>query len=474
IITDPSGSTKTISVDAPKRDGLYIPEYTFTTAGTYKASLLLKTDLLEKEDRINLEDFIVHQDASKLKNDEEEEDGAITFLLEQQWKIPVTYAKAQKRDLSEQLRVTGQFAVPAENQAKVASLQEGILEKSATRTFPKLGDMVNKGDVLCIVKRNLTDTEQAEFVSNKYSIKSFDNELKMRSIDLEIKQLELTSQTKTLEVQKDTLNIKLQKYIEMKRQGLITELELIQLKSEIDLINKQISTTKELQSALLKTANQLQKSSLANSDNGSEQNSVEVKIIAPITGQIVEVHKSIGESCSNLETIFKIQDYTKIYLKVNIPETKADEIVLDQDLFFQPLNSTKMHRLSAISGRALNLNKEVDHDTRTFPLFYEIPNKEKTFRAGTFVNVFVGKGSAKNTLSIPESAIVRDNGLETVYVILDGEHFTRRVIRTGVRDKGFVEVLDGLKESEWIADKGAYLVKLASRSSEEFGHGHGH
>ncbi|MCH8193312.1 MAG: hypothetical protein IIA65_04770, partial [Planctomycetes bacterium] len=40
-LTDAAGATQKVVVDAPKRDGLFIPEWTFDTAKTYTLELLL-------------------------------------------------------------------------------------------------------------------------------------------------------------------------------------------------------------------------------------------------------------------------------------------------------------------------------------------------------------------------------------------------------------------------------------------------
>jgi hypothetical protein len=53
-----------------------------------------------------------------------------------------------------------------------------------------------------------------------------------------------------------------------------------------------------------------------------------------------------------------------------------------------------------------------------------------------------------------------------------GERFERRVLRTGLRDGDFVEVLDGLAENERVAVRGAYIVRLASMSPATMEHHH--
>ena len=53
------------------------------------------------------------------------------------------------------------------------------------------------------------------------------------------------------------------------------------------------------------------------------------------------------------------------------------------------------------------------------------------------------------TLRVPETAVRRVGQLETVQVVRDGR-VLRRLVRTGARRDGLVEVLSGLEDGETI------------------------
>ena len=57
---------------------------------------------------------------------------------------------------------------------------------------------------------------------------------------------------------------------------------------------------------------------------------------------------------------------------------------------------------------------------------------------------------------------------------LTGEHFEKRVLQTGIRDGGMVEVKSGVQAGERVVTRGAYLVRLAASAPDAFGHGHVH
>ena len=88
----------------------------------------------------------------------------------------------------------------------------------------------------------------------------------------------------------------------------------------------------------------------------------------------------------------------------------------------------------------------VDADSRTVAVRYEIPNPEHQLRIGLFVDVGIETAQTNETLAIPESALVDEDGRPTVYVQVDGESFQKRDVELGIRDGDFVEVKQGLQD----------------------------
>ena len=93
---------------------------------------------------------------------------------------------------------------------------------------------------------------------------------------------------------------------------------------------------------------------------------------------------------------------------------------------------------------------------------------------GTAVEAHLTVGQTVEALSIPEESLVVDAGLNYVFVQTGGESFERRQVRTGIADRGMVEILEGVAAGERVVSDGAYAVKLASASTAPPAHGHAH
>lgn len=105
----------------------------------------------------------------------------------------------------------------------------------------------------------------------------------------------------------------------------------------------------------------------------------------------------------------------------------------------------------------------------------EFQNPQRQLSVGSLVQTRIYTGEKIASIAVPETALIDDNGQDVVFVQSGGESFQRRVLRLGLRDRDFVQVLSGLNEGERVVTKGAYLVFLAASSPAQSGaHGHAH
>ncbi len=73
-------------------------------------------------------------------------------------------------------------------------------------------------------------------------------------------------------------------------------------------------------------------------------------------------------------------------------------------------------------------------------------------------------------LAVPESSLVDEDGMPMVFVQVAGETFQKRSLTIGGRANGFVEVLSGLSEGEYVTTKGAYAIARAEHGEESTVH----
>jgi len=108
-------------------------------------------------------------------------------------------------------------------------------------------------------------------------------------------------------------------------------------------------------------------------------------------------------------------------------------------------------------GRVSSVDSRVDPSTRSVTVRALVPNPEGLLKPGMFLNVRLSRGAA-DALLVPEQALVPEQGDVFVFV-LKGNSVEKRLIRTGQRRVGEVEVVQGLAAGEQVVSEGTQKVR---------------
>jgi membrane fusion protein, copper/silver efflux system len=87
----------------------------------------------------------------------------------------------------------------------------------------------------------------------------------------------------------------------------------------------------------------------------------------------------------------------------------------------------------------------------------EIPNKQGKYKPGMRVSL-TALIKESRSLTIPESAILYQPEMNTVWVVKDQGLFIPKMVETGIASNGRVEIKSGLTEGEMVVISGAYLI----------------
>lgn len=125
-------------------------------------------------------------------------------------------------------------------------------------------------------------------------------------------------------------------------------------------------------------------------------------------------------------------------------------------------------------GPLVTIGRIVDPATRTLEVTYVVKNRGQLLALGQAILLRLYTSSAAQAPGVPVSAVVSRDGVPLVYVQTGGETFEERRVVLGSRAGQIVQVESGLEEGERVVTKGAYLIRLASMSTESLAHGHVH
>ncbi|MBE0494503.1 MAG: efflux RND transporter periplasmic adaptor subunit [Thiomicrospira sp.] len=410
-------------VTQPARQGIFMPGIQPRHAGRFQ--LVFELTTADFTSRHELGEIEVVAQSNQVKVSAHNE-GEITYLKEQQWQQDFGLMQASERPLRKAVSGFAQIQAPATEYVRLRAPSDGYFI-TASPIFP--GQTFSKQSPLGVVLPKLS--EGTDIGHLQVALQQAQTQLALAQADLN----------------------RMQTLFE---QGAVPQRRLFEAEKHFELAKV------EQQTAQARLKQQSQQTNLTG-----------IELISPIEGQILDIKVRSGEFVQAGDELLSLASPYKRWLSVQVPEKFSTAINKPDGVWFQNQNQTytldqKNHTQLVSQGLV------IDPKTRSLELIFEYPADQAPNLIGARYTVHVYVEPAQPRLSIPASAVIDDNGLAVVYVQESGESFSRRVVKLGVRDADWIEVVNGVKSGERVVSQGAYFVKLASSSQDEIGHGHAH
>ena len=180
-------------------------------------------------------------------------------------------------------------------------------------------------------------------------------------------------------------------------------------------------------------------------------------------GTISELNVTPGTYVQKGMTIAKIQDYSEVWVIVNVSE---------KDMGFMSKGTKTTIHFPNLPGKTIKstvdyIYPNVDERTRTGRVRLVINNKEGKLRPGTYADV-VFETEISERLSIPSEAILKNQDGNFVVVALGSGKFQSKRIELGLVSGGRAEIKSGLKENEKIVISSQFMIDSESALRESF------
>jgi RND family efflux transporter MFP subunit len=120
-----------------------------------------------------------------------------------------------------------------------------------------------------------------------------------------------------------------------------------------------------------------------------------------------------------------------------------------------------------LTGRIIQVNRQVAGGTGTVQLAAEFPNKDAILRPGGFGRVRIQTGDNKNALLVPQAAVIEVQSLYQVIVVSTDNKATFRSVKVGDRVGTNWIITDGLKPGERVVAEGILKIQQAAAQAPE-------
>jgi cobalt-zinc-cadmium efflux system membrane fusion protein len=184
-------------------------------------------------------------------------------------------------------------------------------------------------------------------------------------------------------------------------------------------------------------------------------------LTSPIEGIVVERTATIGATVGADANLFKIIDISRVWVDANVFERDLARVRFGQEVKV----SVPAFPGSSFTGRVILVNSVVDPDTRTVKVRTEVPNPDGRLKPDMFANVSIITDQNRAAISIPQSALLNDDG-KTIVFVAESDGYKKRQVTAGIQGNDRVEIIDGLQAGDKVVVKGNYLLLQQSKPEQ--------
>lgn len=424
------GRPEVFTVDAPSRPGIFGVDVRSATAGKRDLVIVVRSARVQDEHQVGeVEVFRSDEAARAAAPADGEKAPGISFLKEQQWTLDFATAVVREQSVRESIRVPARIEPRAGGSADVVAPIDGRLTHVIDAP---LGVAVSQGQELARllppppVPGDLPQLQRAQSDART-------------SLDLASRDRERAER--------------------LVQAGAAPQKRLDEARASETQARARLAAADD-------SLTQYTAARTAAAGPASSQ----FLVRAPIAGVIAARSAATGSNVSAGSTLFRIVDAADVLVVGHVPEGDAMKA---RTATAGEIEAAGVEgRMPA--GRLSSMGRVVDPEVRTIPVSFTFDNHLARLPVGqaVFLHLLMQTNAARPI--VPESAIVDDAGRPIVFVQREGETFERRAVTLGARAGNVVQVLDGVKSGERVVTRGAFLVRLASLSTQVPSHGHVH
>lgn len=180
------------------------------------------------------------------------------------------------------------------------------------------------------------------------------------------------------------------------------------------------------------------------------------RITSPIDGVVTDLPLYPGEMAASGAPIVTVMDILQVIARTHISQAEAGELAVGSDAKLVGPDG------APLAAKVTQISPALDGTNTTVEVWVQGANPDGKLRPGTSVRVEMIAKALPSALVIPQKAVLTSSSGSTYAIVVDTENKPHlRKIVVGIRDRGKVQVTDGLESGQRVATTGAFeLFKL--------------
>jgi cobalt-zinc-cadmium efflux system membrane fusion protein len=187
---------------------------------------------------------------------------------------------------------------------------------------------------------------------------------------------------------------------------------------------------------------------------------------SPITGRITARTAAPGDFVQpgNLPAPFSVADISHVWLNASVAESDMPVVRIGQEIRVAVMAFPGRR----FDGTISTVGASVDTQLHRGLIRAEIEDPRHELLPGMFASFVIVTGKPVSSAAVPLEGVVREgDGTMTIWRTSDRHRFTKQIVKIGLQDAGYDQILEGARPGEQVVTKGAvYLDVLASAGGE--------
>lgn len=189
-----------------------------------------------------------------------------------------------------------------------------------------------------------------------------------------------------------------------------------------------------------------------------------ISIYAPSKGVVSELRVGQGAYVTPNTRIMSVSGMDPVWVEGEVFENNLGKLRIGAkvDISAEALPSRQW------LGQVDYIYPKLESTSRTAKIRIIISNPDRALLPNMFVRLHIDTSTDSAKLSVPHNAVIRTGSMDRVVLATGSGRFKSVKVKTGLRSREQVEILEGLKEGDEIVISAQFLIDSESSISSDF------
>lgn len=334
--------------------------------------------------------------------------------------------------------------------------------------YIKRGSPVRKGQLLAVLensdlaaaaRENKGSYEQAQAAYETATVSDLPQEVQKAQLDAQAAKELFTAQQKIYDSRKELFQQGAMPRKEVDQAGV----DLTNARNQFEIAQKHLDSLMQVgkKQALKSAAGQLESAKGKYLGSAAQLSYSEIR--SPMDGVVADRPLYPGEMAAAGTALLTVMDVSQVIARAHIPQLESALLkVGDKATIIVPGDETP------VEGKITVVSPALDPNSTTVEIWVQAKNAEQRLKPGTSVRLSMLAQTIPNALIIPAAALLTaQDGTTSVMQVSADNRAHQKNVQVGVRQRGEVQVIEGLQAGDHIVASGAYGLPDNTRIKAE-------